>query len=92
MTANRNRSTTLDQEVSRQVKIRIATSPEVSISSLARDLDMRRATLSARVNGAVPFAPSLLSQVARRLNASASEIVSDAEKSLSAEGAQLKAA
>lgn len=82
MTANRYGSSGLDQEVSRQVKALIATTPGVSVSSIASTLDMRRATLSARVNGHQGFTPSLLSKVAAALGTSAAEIVREAERSV----------
>ena len=57
MTPNRYGSTDLDQAVARQIKILIAATPGVSVASLARDIGMRRATLSARVNGHAGFNP-----------------------------------
>jgi len=82
MTANRNRSTDLDVEVANQVKSLIAITPGASVSKIADDLNMRRATLSVRVNGHVPFAPDLLSAVARRLDTKASDLVRAAENKI----------
>lgn len=83
MTANRFRSTDLDRAVSRQVKALIATTPGASVTNIAESLDMRRATLSVRVNGHAAFTPSLLSSVADMLGTTASRIVADAERSIS---------
>ena len=82
MTPNRYGSTDLDQAVARQIKILIAVTPGVSVASLARDIGMRRATLSARVNGHAGFNPSLIAQVATRLDTTASAIVAAAERSV----------
>ena len=49
---------------------------------------MRRTTLSARINGHIPFSPSLLSAVAKMLGTTASEITSRAERALDCSSAQ----
>lgn len=80
MQTNRNGFTDLDAGVAAEVRSDIARIKNVSVSSIAEDLGIRRATLSARVNGHVPFAPSLLSAVAAKLGTTASEIVFRAEQ------------
>lgn len=84
MTANRIGFTDLDAGVAAEVRSEIARTKTVTVSSLAADLGIRRATLSARVNGHAPFAPSLLASVAERLGTSASAIVARAEARLAA--------
>ncbi|MCC4249531.1 helix-turn-helix domain-containing protein [Microbacterium testaceum] len=85
MQPNRNGFTDLDAGVAAEVRSDIARMKNVSVSSIAEALGIRRATLSARVNAHVPFAPSLLSAVAAHLGTTASEIVARAERAL-AEG------
>jgi len=75
-----NGSAGLDGFVSDEVKSRIALKRGMSVASLADALQIRRATLSARVNGHVPFSPSLLGDIAARLGTTASEIVAAAER------------
>ncbi|MBE7952859.1 hypothetical protein ILP86_00845 [Microbacterium sp. R1] len=79
---NRNGLTTLDDEVAAEVRAGIARTPGVSVKRIAEKNDMRRATLSARVNGHVAFSPSLLSAVAAEIGETASSIVAMAEASL----------
>jgi len=85
MQPNRNGFTDLDAGVAAEVRSDIARLKNVSVKSIAEDLGIRRATLSARVNGHVPFAPSLLSAVAFRLGTSASAIVARAEEAAAAQ-------
>lgn len=80
MQTNRNGCTGLDWLVSAEVRAEIARNPSVSVSSIARRLDMRRATLSERVNGHAAFTPSLLSEVASELGTTAAELVARAEE------------
>lgn len=82
MTTNPSRITGLDLAVSDEVKSRIAVARGVTVRSLAEALDVRRATLSARVNGQAPFAPSLLAEVAAHLGTTATDIVNAAERRL----------
>lgn len=82
MTANRYGSTDLDAAVAAEVRAEIGRHSDVSVSAIALKLDMRRATLSTRVNGHAPFSPSLLSAVAKMLGTTASEITLRAERSL----------
>ncbi|MCZ2261376.1 hypothetical protein [Isoptericola sp. QY 916] len=81
MNPNRNRSN-LDAAVAAEVRAEIARHPEVSVSSIARDLNMRRSTLSVRTNGHVPFSPSGLADVAQFLGTTASELVARAERAI----------
>lgn len=52
------------------------------MKSIAENLEIRRATLSARVNGHAPFTPALLASVAAMLGCSATEIVGRAERAV----------
>ncbi|MFW7414715.1 helix-turn-helix transcriptional regulator [Demequina sp. SO4-18] len=72
--------TSLDQAVADEVKARIAVTRGVTVTSVADALTVRRATLSARVNGQAPFSPDLLWQVAAILGTTASEITAAAER------------
>ncbi|PRB09254.1 hypothetical protein CQ047_11285 [Microbacterium sp. MYb72] len=65
-----------------EVRALIARTKGVSVKSIAEDLDIRRATLSSRVNGPAAFSPSLLSAVAARLGTTASDLVARAERAL----------
>lgn len=87
MELNRNRVTGLDLAVAREVRAEFARRPDVSVSALALELGMRRATLSARTNGHVPFSPSLLNAIATRLGMKPSQLIARAEDALNAEGA-----
>lgn len=80
MHLNRNGVTDLDSFVAAEVRSDIARHKSVSVKSIAEKLDLRRATLSSRVNGHAPFTPSLLSAVAAQLGTSASAIVARAER------------
>ena len=79
---NRTGYTSLDGAVAEEVRALIARTRGVSIKNIAEKLGVRRATLSARVNGHVPFAPSLLAAVAGELGATASELVARAERNV----------
>lgn len=52
----------------------------VTVKSAAEALDIRRATLSARVNGHVPFSPSLLASLAGLLGTTLPEVMAAAER------------
>ena len=80
MGANRNRLSGLDGAVAEEVRRRLAERRDLSVAGIAASLGMRRATLSVRVNGHVPFSPSLLAAVARAMGTTASEIVARAER------------
>lgn len=80
MTTNRNRVTGLDLALVAEVRRELARHRELSVSSLAQTFGMRRATLSVRFNGHVPFSPSLLSDVARAFGTTASVLVARAER------------
>lgn len=84
MSSNRNGSTGLDRAVSAEVRAEIGRQ-KISVSGLADALRMRRATLSARINGHVGFTSSELAGVAELLGTSASELTSRAERALATE-------
>jgi hypothetical protein len=84
MPPNRNGVTGLDLAVARELRAEIARQ-KTSVLGIAEALDMRRATLSVRMNGRVPFSNSLLESVAAQLGLKASEIVVRAETARSAE-------
>lgn len=79
MGGNRNRLSGLDLAVAEEVRRALAARRDLSVTSLARSLRMRRATLSVRVSGHVPFSPSLLAAVAHVMGTTASAIVARAE-------------
>lgn len=83
MHQNRN-GYSLDAEVAAEVRSGIARSKTASIKGISERIGIRRATLSQRVNGHVPFSPSLLAMVAAELGTTASELVARAEQSLEA--------
>lgn len=74
------RYTSLDQAVSDEVKARLAVTRGVTVKGVAEALDVRRATLSARVNGHAPFSLDLLSKVATLLGTTATDITAAAER------------
>ena len=63
----------------------IAGTSGASAKSLSESLNVRRATLSARINGHAPFSQQLLADVAGELGDTASEIVRRAESTISNE-------
>lgn len=77
---NRTGYRAVDDAVANEVRAEIKRNPDVSVKGIAEALGMRRATLSHRVNGHIPFAPSLLAAVATELGMTASEIVARAER------------
>lgn len=82
MQMNRTGYSTLDEAVSEEVRALIARTKGISIKGIAERSEIRRATLSARVNGYAPFSPSLLAVVAAELGTTASAIVARAETAL----------
>ncbi len=92
MHPNRNGFTDLDACVAAVVRTEITQNPAVSVKGIAETLDIRRATLSSRVNGHAPFAPSLLAAVAAELGLKASEVVARAEQLLDARDGNLAVA
>ncbi len=78
---------TLDSAVSAEVRAEIARTPNLTVTSLAEKLNMRRATLASRINGRSPFRSSELHAVAAELGLTASEIVARAESLVSSERA-----
>lgn len=82
MDMNRIGFTGLDAGVAAEVRSEIARSRTVSIKGIAEKLGIRRATLSARVNGHAAFTPSLLAAVAGELGTTASVLVARAERSI----------
>ena len=79
MQMNRTRYSEVDAAVAAEIRVEIARNRGVSVSSIANELGMRRATLSARVNGHVAFTPGELSAVAMMLGTTAAMITSRAE-------------
>lgn len=75
-----NESSGLDSFVADEIKARISVTRGVTVTGAADALNERRANLSARVNGYVPFSPSLLDRIARLLGTTASEVVAAAER------------
>jgi len=80
MNTEPNESSGLDSFVSDEIKARIAVTRGVTVTSAAEALVVRRKYLSARVNGSVPFASTLLDRIARLLGTTASEVVAAAER------------
>jgi len=79
---NRNRYDVLDGLVSAEVRSEIARAKAVSVKGLAERVGIRRATLSARVNGHAAFTPTLLAAVAAELGTTASRLVARAEQAM----------
>lgn len=75
---NRN-GYTLDAAVAAEVRAQIARTPGATVSALASEIEMRRATLSSRVNGHTPFRPAELHAVSVALNVRASDLIARAE-------------
>lgn len=90
MTPNRY-GTGLDAAVAAEIRAELGRQGGVTISAIAEAENMRRATLSARINGHAPFSPSLLSAVAAHLGTTASEITARAERVLARREAFAKA-
>lgn len=82
MSANRNGLTGLDLAVAEEVRAELARRRRPTLSEISEVLGIRRATLSARINGHVAFSPSLLEAVCRLIGLSASELVARAERRL----------
>jgi len=82
MLMNRNRYDVLDGLVSAEVRSEIARAKAVSVKGLAERVGIRRATLSARVNGHAAFTPTLLAAVAAELGTTASRLVARAEQAM----------
>lgn len=80
MTMYQGKYANLDEALSDEVKARIAVTRGVTVKSISEDLLLRRATLSARVNGHAPFSLTLLVAVASRLGTTATELVAAAER------------
>lgn len=79
---SRNGYTELDGYVADEIRAEIARVRGASVKGIAEKLGIRRATLSARVNGHAPFTPSLIGAVASELGTTATEIVSRAERAI----------
>jgi transcriptional regulator with XRE-family HTH domain len=80
----------LDLAVAGEVRAEIGRK-NLTVSGIAIQLGMRRATLTARTQGHVPFSPSLLDAVAAVLGMKASQIVERAERTLDDPAAAMKA-
>ncbi|UOQ58593.1 helix-turn-helix transcriptional regulator [Leucobacter allii] len=85
MQMNRTRYSDLDSLVSAEVRSEVARKRGPSISAIAANIGVRRASLSHRLNGHAPFTPSLLAAVAAELGTTAAEIISRAEEALDAD-------
>lgn len=70
----------LDSAVADEIKSRIAVTRGVTVAGVADAHALRRATLSARVNGHAPFSPSMLDMFADALGTTASEVMAAAER------------
>lgn len=79
MQMNRTRYSRLDDLVAAEVRAEIARHARISVKGLAEQLGIRRATLIARLNGSVPFSPSLLAALAAELHTTASALIARAE-------------
>lgn len=72
---------TLDQAISAEVRAELARQNSTkNISDLADKLGLRRATLSARINGHQPFTASQLRDVALYLGTTAATLTVEAER------------
>ena len=81
MTQNRNRSTPLDLALAGEVRASIARQrPKKSVSGLASALGIRRATISNRINGHIPFSFSELELVAEYLGTSSIDLLAKAKQ------------
>lgn len=88
MQMNPSRSTGLDVAVAEEVRAEIARRrPALTLTEVADQIGARRASLTAKVNGRVPFGPSELESVAEVLGLSASTFVLRAEHARAVAGA-----
>ena len=74
----------LDRAVAAEVRAAIARTSGASITGAAAALGLRRATLSVRINGHVPFSPGELGSIACYLGTTASDLLLRAERELAA--------
>lgn len=82
MMMNRPGYTTLDQAIAGEVRAEFARQNKKTWSDLADSLGIRRATLSARINGHQPFTTGQLVAVAHFLGTTAEAITAEAERRL----------
>ena len=83
METNPPRYTSLDQAIAAEVRAELARQHNTkNITDLANKLDLRRATLSARVNGHQPFTTGQLVAVAEYLGTTAETLTQEAERRL----------
>ena len=81
MNMNQPRYTDLDQAIAAEVRAEFARQGSTkNITELAEALNLRRATLSARVNGHQPFTPGQLVATAKYLNTTAEALTQEAER------------
>ncbi|MGE9351521.1 hypothetical protein ACQP60_18805 [Isoptericola variabilis] len=83
MNANPFRSKTRDEALAAEVRAEIARQSDASISAIADRLGIRRATLTARTSGHVPFTYSQLHAVAGVLGIHPFELIRRAEEVMS---------
>lgn len=80
MTSYANGYAGLDSAVADEIKARLAVARGATVKGAAEALDVRRATLSARVNGHAPFSPELLAGMADYLGTTVPEVMAAAER------------
>ncbi|HEY0217912.1 MAG TPA: helix-turn-helix transcriptional regulator [Cellulomonas sp.] len=86
MQMNPSRSRGLDTAVAAEVRAEIGRRrPELTLTEIAERIGARRASLTAKVNGRVPFGPDELAAVAEVFGLSASALILRAEAALAAE-------
>lgn len=79
MDMNRPRYTNLDEAIAAEVRAELGRQSHTkNISEIAKTLDIRRATLSARINGRTPFTAGQLKAVADCLGTTPQELTAEA--------------
>ncbi|GEL47447.1 hypothetical protein CHO01_25630 [Cellulomonas hominis] len=80
MQMNPSRSRALDAAVAAEVRAEIARrKPDITLRDVAEQIGARRASLTAKVSGRIPFAPAELDAVAQVFGLTASTFVLRAE-------------
>lgn len=80
MDMNRPGYTTLDQAIAAEVRAEFARQRDKTISELADELNLRRATLSARINGHQAFTTGELVETAHYPGTTAEALIAEAER------------
>ena len=91
MNANPFRSEDRDAALAAVVRAEIAHRSDVSVTSIAERLGIRRATLTARTSGHVPFTYSQLHAVADVLGVLPVDLIRRAEEAMRHQGQRLSA-